>query len=453
VSAALVLLALGLPVGRAQTPGKQGDNALPAIPAAPGPLPLAADLPVPGSANPPGALSIPEARPSQPPAFRLLTPFQRPAPPPGTGASQPAVPQRTEIRADQRLAVTVEKRGPAAVQVGQPVACEIVVRNVGPVPAVQLNVEDELPAGTRLMGTAPVALVQGQHLTWKLTYLGPGQECRFRVEILAAGPGDLTSRATVTVPLASTAAMTRVVSHSLAVRLEGPEAAALGQRVDFKIHFLNEDSQPLRNVVLLIRLPDGLRHQERAREIETEPFDLGPGSRKDIDLHLQAAAAGRQVLEAVVTAQGQQARDQAIVQVAGSAPAAGRARPDLSVGKVGPQVPLQGEKYLYRLEVENRGPMAITNVTLHDRLPDGLELVSAADGGVYDAANRTVEWRLGTLRQRQRRAVLLWLRAVGVGEQVNPVWVQGDGGQEARLTARMEVESNGSGRPGQRKSR
>jgi uncharacterized repeat protein (TIGR01451 family) len=339
----------------------------------------------------------------------------------------------------------VETRGPASVHVGQPAVYEIVVRNVGTTAATQVHVDDDLPPGARLLGTAPAAVVQGQHLTWKLDVLGPGQEGRFRVEALATGPGELASRATVTVAVASAAAVTRVVAQTLGVRVEGPEAAAVGQRVDFKIHFQNQDTQPLKNVVLLVRLPEGLQHQERAREIETDPFELGPGKQKDIDLHLQAAAVGRQALEAVVTAQGQQARDQAVVLVTASAVApTGRVHSDLSVKKNGPQQPLLGERYEYRLEVENRGFLAVTNVTLHDRLPEGLEMVTASDGGLYDPGTRTVQWRLGTVPQRQRRAVTVTVRAVRVGEQVNEVWAQGDGGQEARLTPRMEVESRGA---------
>jgi uncharacterized repeat protein (TIGR01451 family) len=343
--------------------------------------------------------------------------------------------------------VSLEKRGPTSVAVGQPAVFEIVVRNLGAMPVSGLRIEDYLPPGAQLLNSAPTAAVDGQHLSWSLGTLQPGQESRFRIETLPQSPGEIAGRATVSHVVASTNYTTRVVGAAVQVNLRGPETVVVGQPVDLKIRVASLDGQAHSGLVLLIRLPDGLKHVA-GKEIETDAFALTAGGYKDIDLQVQAAAGGQQAVQAVVTlAPGQQVSDQATVLVTEVTPIqaqAPRPRSSLVVYKFGPQRLTQGAKSDYRLEVENRGATDITDVTLYDRLPPGLDMGAAGNAGVYDAVTRSVQWRLGTLAPHQKRTVTLRVVANAVGEQRNQVWALGEPNQEAHLTATMQIDSRGS---------
>jgi uncharacterized repeat protein (TIGR01451 family) len=451
--AAVLVIALGLPwVGLQRLAGQVEIPALPepvpppgkvAVPAHAVPLGGAASRPLTAQDNERHAEAVKQE--PLPPAFRVLTP---------TAPAAPIVPAGFDQRVPGRLpgpgsflpSLTLAKHGPAAVNLGQPVAYEVVVRNVGAVAATGLRIEDDLPPGVRLLGTVPGAMVQGQHLTWALALLPPGQESRFRIEVLPAVPGALASRATVSIGAAAAEAQTQVNAPGVTVRVVGPEEAALGQAVALAIHLANLDARPRKGLVLRVRFGEGLRH-EGGKEIESDPFDLDGAGHKDIDLHVQAVGAGRQITDAwVIAPDGLQVRDQAVINVAGPevAPSPARPRPSLVIHKSGPQRPVVGEKCDYHLEVENRGMTEIADVNLYDRLPPGMDFLAAGNGGIFDATTRSVQWRIGTLGPRQQRGMTVRLLARSVGEQVNQVWVLGEPNQEAHLTATMQIDSQGS---------
>jgi uncharacterized repeat protein (TIGR01451 family) len=397
---------------------------------------------MPGPEHEPSSLpmpAVPPQRPALPPAFRLLHPPHSPLPTPPPGAVKQI---KAEVQGPLLPALSLEERGPDTVQAGQPATYEILVRNVGPALATGLRVEDDLPAGAQLLETDPAAAVLGSHLTWTLEALGPGQEKHYRVTILPAAGGELVSRAIVSLSLAAAAAQTRVLAPCLNVQLQAPDSATVGQKVDFKIRLLSVTGQPVHGVKLLVRLPEGLQHPA-GKVIACDPFDISGEAVKDIDLHLQAVRPGRQVVEAVATAMGQQVRGEAEITVAKAA-AAARPGQGLALRKKGSALPILGEKYDYEIWVENRSPNEISNVYLYDRLPEGLTFKAAGQGGTYEETSRTVRWRLGTLQPGQRRVVSLRLQAQLVGEQSNPVWATGEPGQEAHLTAHMQVNSRGT---------
>ncbi len=61
----------------------------------------------------------------------------------------------------------------------------------------------------------------------------------------------------------------------------------------------------------------------------------------------------------------------------------------------------------YTLNYENYGASPTDNTTIVDTLPERATFVSASNGGVYDAATRTVKWNLGTVASGAKGAVTL----------------------------------------------
>jgi uncharacterized repeat protein (TIGR01451 family) len=321
------------------------------------------------------------------------------------------------------------------------VAYEIWVRNVGRVSAAHVLVEDELPPGSRVTQTTPPAAIVGARLSWTVDALPAGQEIRFKVEARLSAAGELTGTATVTAAV-STAIRTRVSGAALDVALEGPDAVSVGQTAAFKIRIANQDSRRQKKLVLLVRLPEGLKHPA-GKEIEADLGELGAGETRKIDLKVNALQTGRCTVEAFVTAPGgAQARAEALLVVSEPlplpAPGAPRAS-GLTLWKRGEQFPVQGVRYKYQVQVANHGPAGLAGVTVLDRLPEGLEFLAATDGGTFDVAARRVEWRIGGLAPNQARTVWLEVLARTPGEQsIEVIALDGDGHEE-RLTGSMQI--------------
>jgi uncharacterized repeat protein (TIGR01451 family) len=333
-------------------------------------------------------------------------------------------------------ALALEKHGPAQVQLGQPVAYEIVVRNVGRLPAAQVRVEDGLPPGVRVLGTAPQAVLQGQRLAWTVAQLPPGQEARFRVEVMPSSAGELVGSATVSAAV-SAEVRTRVLGPGLEVAVEGPVTAAVGQSIPFKIRVSSRDAQAQRGLVLRVQLSEGLRHP-MGKEIEADLGDLDAGKSRTIDLPVSATAPGRVGIEALVMGSaGKQARGQGVVVVT-PAPAAAPAPPQKAEAKLllrmnGPEQLSQGQKVEYKIGVVNRGPVPLSHVIINDRLPEGLTFLSADNGGTFDKASRNVLWQVGTVPPHQERTVTLKVQAREAGNQVPQVWAEDDQGDQVQL--------------------
>jgi uncharacterized repeat protein (TIGR01451 family) len=219
----------------------------------------------------------------------------------------------------QTPVVTLEKKGPVSISLGQPLVYEIAVRNAGAIPARQVRVEDELPAGTRLLASDPPAAVQGERLTWVVDGLAVGAERRFKVQVQPSADGEWAASASVTV--AATAGLrTRVVRSNLGVTIAGPENVPVGQTAVFEIRVTNAGTQTLTGLVLRDRLPAGLQHPAGA-EIEADLGTLEPGKTRGINLSTRAVQPGRYVNSAVVlTPDGQQVEAQATVQVLAARP-------------------------------------------------------------------------------------------------------------------------------------
>lgn len=336
----------------------------------------------------------------------------------------------TSATGPQTASVTLERVAPAAAPPGKPLNYEIVVRNAGPAPALQVRVADQLPPSVRYLGSEPSALVQGTQLHWNLGTLGPNVERRLKVQVQPAGEGDVESSATVTFA-ASAGSRTRVVRAQLALVKKGPETAQVGDAVPFQLVVTNTGSGPAENVVLRDRLPPGLKHSA-GDHVEADLGTLQPGESKTVTVQTTAVKAGRMVNEASAFATDTpEVTAQATIVITEAT---------LTVRKTGPQEANPGAELDYRIDVTNTGSAPAAGVRLSDVLPEGLDFVSAGDGGKYDAASRTVGWDVGTLAPGQGRAVTVRVVAKGSGQLVNRATARAERGPEASAELTVHVE-------------
>ncbi|ALI99227.1 hypothetical protein DC20_09870 [Rufibacter tibetensis] len=96
-----------------------------------------------------------------------------------------------------------------------------------------------------------------------------------------------------------------------------------------------------------------------------------------------------------------------------------------------------GENVMYTVRVTNSGSVDATNVTVSDRLPEGLALVppAEADKGAYNA--NTGIWTIGTLPANQTATLRITAKTLALGEVTNIAVIENNGGtDEATICVR-----------------
>jgi uncharacterized repeat protein (TIGR01451 family) len=362
------------------------------------------------------------AAPPALPPLEKAPPIQRVSFQPDAPPVAPAAPQGS--------ALSVDVVGPASIAPNQPLAYEIVVRNVGAAVLGRVRVEDVLPAGAKLRSAEPEAEVQNDRLAWSLGNLDPGVERRIKVEIQpgAAGEVTLTPAATFTV---AKPWRTRIVRPPFAVTQTVAETATRGGAVTFQVHVANHSDQMIERIVVSDKLPAGLEcpHGDK---IECDIAALAPGESKTINLETRAVAVGRQTN--VVTAQapgGWQAESQASVVVTET---------PLTLRLDAPKQALLGQDVDCRVEVSNPGAAPAANVRVTQALPDGVDPLTVSTNGTLDTARRLVTWALGTLPAGQTQTLTLKLQGKAAGDWMLKATAAADGAPEATAFQTVHVE-------------
>jgi uncharacterized repeat protein (TIGR01451 family) len=351
-------------------------------------------------AIPTGPAASPPAIPTTPAAEPARQGFQeQPAPLPATSNPLPS-------RAAPSL--TVDLVAPEAVGVGQPLTYELVVRNVGTSPAVNVRVEDEVPARCTLVGCEPSAETSGDRLAWSLGAMDPGVEKRIKVTVKPGDEGELRTRAAVTFASAVEARV-KVTRPRVAVAVVGPESNRVGEKVPFTIKLSNTGTGPAARVMLRAQFSDGLAHPQ-GQVIEAELTALKAGETRTLSLEAVGLKSGAQTCVLSASADGSAVESaRATVTLV---------EPMLVAKQAGPARCLVRAEPVYQIELANPGTAATDPVQLWASLPAGFEFVSATDGGAFAEANRAVGWRLPGLPAGATKVVTVKVRATAPTEGV-----------------------------------
>jgi uncharacterized repeat protein (TIGR01451 family) len=330
----------------------------------------------------------------------------------------------------QSVTLALEKIGPTSVSLGKPFSYEIAVHNTGTSTAFQVHVREQTPSNARFLSSEPKAEVDGSQLAWDLGNIAAGGERRIKVEVQPTGEGEVQSSATATCST-TTSLRTQVTRPRLMLAKKGPDSALVGDAVAFDLIITNTGSAPATNILLRDRMPPGLQHPA-GDFIEADLGTLGPGENKHVTVKATAVKAGRFVNEATVSAADvPEVTAQAAVVISEAV---------LSLRKTGPQESNPNQELEYRLDVANTGTAAATALKITDSLPEGLEFLSASDGGAFDAASRNVQWSMETLAAGQSHTVTVKVRAVLPGDWSNKAVAKTERGQEAKAELPVHVE-------------
>ncbi len=372
---------------------------------------------------------------SPPPALDSQQPLPAPVVAPQEKPSAPAAPaSRTAspimLTGAQTPSVYLEKIGPATISVGKPLVYEIVARNSGSTTVSNVRVEDQLPTGARFLSAEPKPELHSEHMVWNIGNLEAGAERRIRVEIQPTGEGELTAAATVTFS-ASSGLKTQITRPKIALTQSAPETVQVGDTTTFQIHIANVGTGPATNLVLHSNLPAGLSH-EKGSKIDADLGVLAPGESRIVPLATTAVRSGRQQHEVSITGDdGIQTVAHTVVMVT---------EPVLTLRATGPKRRYLNREAQFNLEVVNSGTGRAANVYVCNVLPEGMDFISASEGGTYDPASRAVAWQISVLTPGQRQAMVVKACTKSLGTLVNRAIARDERGLETKVETCVNVE-------------
>lgn len=371
----------------------------------------------------PSPMPVASANPLEP--IQGLTPTPGLANRPGTGR-----PGESLLEGAQSPSITIQKLSPEEIQVGKRCTFAIRVQNSGQRTAQNVQIRDEVPLGTELVGTAPRATVSGSEVVWNLGTLSPGEQRTVEMELLPREEGELGSVATVSLA-AQASAKSRCTRPELALRLTAKPQVHVGEQQIVQIEISNPGSGDATGVMLLETVPTGVSH-EAGPALEFEVGTLRAGEHRRMELMLTAEQAGK-------ISNVMMARADASLQVEASCEFEVIA-PELQLSIEGPQRRFLERPATYRVSIDNPGTAAAKDVQLVTHLPKGMQFVSANNMGEYDSSSHSVHWSLAELPASERGTVELIALPTEPGAQTLQVATKARQGLEDRTDKRVLVE-------------
>lgn len=344
--------------------------------------------------------------------------------------SVPAAAADVPARAVEQPRVTIEKQAPASAVLGQSLIYTVVVKNEGTVAARQVVVEDRIPKGTQLTGTAPRAEINEKRLIWKLGTLAPGEARTIQIRVTPVEEGPIGSVARVSF-VAEVAAEIVVAAAELDVRGEVPSEATLGKPFTMVFRVRNVGQNLAKEVVVRDLLPESIQHPA-GRDVEYLVGDLQPGESHDVTLEVVPMNVGRVTNAVTVLAQGMRPIElKKEISILGSG---------LAVTQQVPTRAIVGRPARFDNVVQNQGTASLRGVRVSEIVPAGFEFAEATEGGAYDPSTRTVNWEINELLPGSSRTVSARLTPRQVGDAPGSVVVSSADGAKATVETIARAE-------------
>lgn len=326
--------------------------------------------------------------------------------------------------------LTIEKSAPPKATIGQPLVYSILIKNTGNSPASQVTVEDRIPKGTRLVGTAPRAELIEKRLTWKVGTIPPGEERKIAIKVLPEEEGSIGSVARVTF-VSEVAAEIVVTAPKLKLTVKSPAEVKVGSTAELVFTLSNPGNGDASNVIIRSLIPEGFQHPAGS-DLEYALGTLAPKESREVRLELTAVKPGRLIQKTVVSADGNIGTEsQTPVEVVGE---------QLLLTRSGHNKVYLGRQAVYTNTVTNEGPRPIDRVQITETVPAGFDFIQASRDGRYDAAQRTITWIVGPIPPGEKVDVASTLAAKSLGDFSSAIVAQGQTGSTASVQPTITIE-------------
>jgi uncharacterized repeat protein (TIGR01451 family) len=343
----------------------------------------------------------------------------------------------TPQEADLDLTKRVENPTP---NVGDTITFTVALSNLGPDPATNVTVEDQLPAGLTFVSADPS---QGTYSStsgaWTVGTVTTTAPQTLSIQARVAAPAAQTNTAAVSHsdqfdPVAAnnqaTATATPQQSDLALTKTVSSPTPEVGTTITYRITLTNEGPDPATGVEVTDLLPAGLTFVSAA--LSQGSYDpttglwtvgtVSPANPETLAISARVVSFTAVTNTATVSAADQFDPDHANNTASVTATGQGA---DLAMTKTAAPGPFTvGQEITYTLTATNLGPSSDPGVILVDMLPAGVTFVSASVTPSAQSGT-SLTFALGTLAAGQSDTVTLTVRAEEAGTLVNRVNVSG----------------------------
>lgn len=310
------------------------------------------------------------------------------------GVSKPrtAVDLTPDASRKTEQSLSLEWSCPANIKTKVPFLCEMIVRNNGLEPAVNVVVKAPTPDGFKMLSSEPKPTPEADMVTWNLGTIGGRQERRVRIEMTAERRGELACKATVT---ASTATSTqlRVIEPQLVIKQSCPEKVMIGDSVPVTITVSNPGDGPTDPIVVRAKMTEGLKG-DKGQEMVNDVGVLAAGESRILKLVCHTIRGGPQKIVTTALAEGLNSAAESKTAVS---------EPRMEISMSGPKMRYLDRSATYTVVLSNPGDATAHEVKLHVAVPGGFKAPTPASGGKYDAPTRTISWTIGALNPGEKK--------------------------------------------------
>ena len=328
---------------------------------------------------------------------------------------------RTSPRGVQQARVTIEKIAPQQATLGEKLVYSVIVKNVGGIDATQVIVEDRIPKGTELDGTAPRAEIIDKKLIWKIGTLRPNEEKKISIRVIPRQEGPIGSLARVSFAT-EVAAEIQIAAPQLSFDVKAPRQARMGETIELTFTLKNTGTAAASNLSVRDLVPAGLKH-EASSDIECPIGKLAPGETREIVLSVTAVKPGKATNRATLLTNGEMTQElESVIEVIGE---------QLVLTPSGNTKIYVDRPAVFTNSVKNEGNAQVKQVRVSEIVPASMDFVEASDGGRFDPVQRAIHWDLGALPPGAETAVSSKLIARVPGAQQLKISASGPAGSTA----------------------
>ncbi len=296
----------------------------------------------------------------------------------------------------------IEKMGPETVSAGQEFTYRIKATNLTDMALSDVKINEELPADFTLVSTSPKAKRDDGDLVWMIDSLPGGASRTMEITGKSKGTGMLIGCTNATYKPNELCLSMKSVQPKLEITLIGPSEEIICDPVTYRIMVSNPGTGTAKDVRLTGDLPKGLKLMDGSTKLSHSVGDLAAGESKEMTIKARADRVGEYEMQAMAMADGDLSAESDTFTTAVKTPV-------LVVSQEAPEKRYVNRPMEYTITIRNDGDIASTDTMLEQKLPSGVDFVSASNDGSHDGD--TVSWRIGKLDPGQKRTVTVRVRA------------------------------------------
>jgi len=339
--------------------------------------------------------------------------------------------------------IVVEVVGPNRIKRGTPADYRITVRNQKQVAAEHVIIEANLSSAFSVTASVPQAESIDGGLVWKLSRIEAMgiAELSFSAKASSAGPARVTAFARQgakggveqAIPV-STDPPKKLpelqAKEGVFLELTGPERTSVGKTFTIEALITNNGTKVLENGGFSINLTQGLK-LAKAPEAGAGPLRIEVGENRKIPLEIIAETPGVHGIRAKIEADGDVSAKTEREVTVGNA--------EFQVALEAPVEHVMGVPLKFRMYIANNRDKPASDVQGFIQIPEGIDVVSAEAGALFNRRTRTVRWRVGNLEPNEERGFRITVRPLSSTEVEFVASAQTSEGESSKASKKVSI--------------